>query len=102
MNSARLGINVAEAQVFSPKLIASWTVASDAGESGTGRVGVGMTTAGFDIEPYVRFGYSADGTSRITGDPAADYTSVVQSYSDDSGPEIRGVVALALADLRVA
>ena len=77
MNSARLGINVAEAQVFSPKLIASWTVASDAGESGTGRVGVGMTTAGFDIEPYVRFGYSADGTSRITGDPAADYTSAV-------------------------
>jgi outer membrane protein TolC len=77
MNSARFGINIAEAQVFSPRLNASWNVASDAGESGTGRVGVAMTAAGFDIEPYTRFGYSADGTSRITGDPAADYTSAV-------------------------
>ncbi len=77
LERSRLGIDVAEAQVFSPKLNATWIVDSTTNEAGSARVGLSSTAAGFDLEPYVRFGYVDKGYTDSDGVARGDYDSAI-------------------------
>lgn len=70
-----LGIAVAAAQVFAPSLTAAYTVDNDPENAGSARVGIKSTAAGFDIEPYVRFGYDQNRTTPAGGPYLSDYES---------------------------
>ncbi len=62
---ARLGRNIATTSVFAPTLNSSYTASNGSGDTGTGRVALTSKALGFEIEPYVRFGY--DPTQRADG-----------------------------------
>lgn len=62
---ARLGRGIAATTVFSPTLTTSYTAYNGDGDTGTGKIALTSKALGFEIEPYLRFGY--DPTIRADG-----------------------------------
>ena len=73
---ARLGRQVAITSVYAPTLAARYTATNGEGDTGTGRVALSSKALGFEIEPYVRMGYTQDGrdAAALPG-PADGYQS---------------------------
>ena len=55
---ARLGRSIAATTVFTPTLTTSYLATNREGDQGTGIVSLRSKTLGFEIEPYMRYGYN--------------------------------------------
>ena len=73
---ARLERQVAITNVYAPTLSARYTATNGEGDTGTGRVALSSKALGFEIEPYVRIGYTQDGRDAVAlPGPADGYQS---------------------------
>ena len=91
---ARLGRQIAITSVYAPTLSASYTATNGEGDTGAGRVGLSSKALGFEIEPYVRMGYTQDGrdAAALPG-PADGYQSAAE--------HVRQRLPLTQADLAI-
>ncbi len=55
---ARLGRSIAITEVYAPNLSAQYTAVNEAGDNGSGRIALTSKALGFEIEPYLRLGYT--------------------------------------------